>query len=496
MILFLRGHTYKYESEKVCRIFFPTAKIVFAAEDGPIPDPADPDRVTAEKTVTADGAVYTCTARVGGKTASASVREDPAKAELIEENALAAAMLQALEELTGIIPPWGILTGVRPSKLMRKLIAERGEENAVRSFQTELQVRPAKTELARRVALAENDAIALSAPESCSLYVSIPFCPTRCSYCSFVSHSIAQAKKLIPDYVRLLCEELQQTAGIIKDLGLRLETVYFGGGTPTSLSAKDLATLLDTVNAYFDIPHVREFTVEAGRPDTVDAEKLRVLKAGNVGRISINPQTFSDEVLNSIGRRHTAADTEEKYLLARSLGFDNINMDLIAGLTGDTPKGFAATVEKAISLAPENITVHTLALKRAATLVTGGGAAGNADHTPQMVEYANFALDKAGYAPYYMYRQSKSLGNLENVGWAKPGKACLYNIYMMEETHTVLACGAGAVIKLKQPCGPLIERIYNFKYPYEYISRFSELTERKKRIGEFYLQNGKEHTNG
>lgn len=494
MILFLRGHTYKYESEKVCRIFFPTAKITFAEENAP--EAADEDRVIAEKKETENGAVYACMAVVGGKTAFAAVKEDPSKAELIEENALAAAMLQALGELTGITPPWGILTGVRPSKLMRKLIAQRGEAQAVRSFQTELQVSPSKTELARRVALAENDAVALSRPDSCSLYVAIPFCPTRCSYCSFVSHSIASAKKLIPDYVRLLGEELRQTAAIVRELGLRLETVYFGGGTPTSLSAADLAALLDTVNASFDMTGLREFTVEAGRPDTVDEEKLRVLKNGNVGRISINPQTFSDAVLENIGRKHTAADIEEKYLLARKTGFDNINMDLIAGLAGDTPEGFAATVDRAITLAPENITVHTLALKRAADLVTGGGETGSADHTPQMVEYANAALSAAGYAPYYMYRQSKSLGNLENVGWTVPGKACLYNIYMMEETHTVLACGAGAVTKLKAPFGELIERIYNFKYPYEYISRFPELTARKAQIAEFYVQNRKEHTDG
>ena len=210
---------------------------------------------------------------------------------------------------------------------------------------------------------------------------------------------------------------------------------------------------------------------------------LRVLKAVGVKRISINPQTFSDAVLNAVGRRHTAAEIEEKYLLARSLGFDNINMDLIAGLPGDTPEGFAASVDKAVSLGPENITVHTLALKRAADLANG---APGADFTPQMVEYAGSALSAAGYGPYYMYRQSKSLGNLENVGWAKPGRDCLYNIYMMEETHSVLACGAGAVIKLRQPAGELIERVYNFKYPYEYISRFPELLARKARITEFY----------
>ena len=485
MILFLCGHTYKYESEKVCRIFFPTEKIVFAGEDA-AELPADEKRVYTRRAVADGRTVYACKAEICGKTAFAEVAETPAYAELIEENALAVAMVKALSELTGITPPWGILTGVRPSKLMRKLIAEKGEAGAVSSFETELMVSPAKTELCLSVAKAENEAIALSRDDSFSLYVSIPFCPTRCAYCSFVSHSIAQAKKLVPDYVRLLCEELNETADTAARLGLRPETVYFGGGTPTTLSAADLKTLTDTVNARFGAAACREFTVEAGRPDTVDEEKLRVLKEAGVSRISVNPQTFSDAVLQTIGRRHTVAETEETYALARRLGFGNINMDLIAGLPGDTPEGFRRSVDRAIALGPENITVHTLALKRAADLANG---APGADYTPLMVEYARSALSAAGYTPYYMYRQSKSLGNLENVGWARPGAACLYNIYMMEETHSVLACGAGAVTKLRQPRGEKIERIYNFKYPYEYISRFPELTARNARIAEFYEEN-------
>ncbi len=488
MILFLRGHTYKYESEKVCRIFFPTEKIVFREGEGSADDAADPRRVIAEKTE-ADGAVtYVCRAFIDGKTAEARVEETPAYAELIEENALAVAMVKALSQITGVTPPWGILTGVRPSKLMRTLIAEKGESGAVAAFTGELMVSPAKTDLCLQVARAENEAVALSRPDSYSLYISIPFCPTRCSYCSFVSHSIAQAKKLVPDYVRLLCEELRATAAIADRLKLKLETVYFGGGTPTTLSAADLETLLRTVNDHFDTAHCREFTVEAGRPDTVTAEKLAALKAGGVGRISINPQTFSDAVLERIGRKHTARDIEEKFALARSMGFDNINMDFIAGLPGDTLESFQNSINRAVDLGPENITVHTLALKRAADLANGSPGA---DLTPAMVEYAGAALSAAGYGPYYMYRQSKSLGNLENVGWAKPGYPCLYNIYMMEETHSVLACGAGAVIKLKEPSGPLIERIYNFKYPYEYISRFDELLERKAKIEEFYAAENK-----
>ncbi|MCH5197759.1 MAG: coproporphyrinogen dehydrogenase HemZ [Oscillospiraceae bacterium] len=487
MILFLLGHTYKYECEKVCRIFFPTEKIIFA--DGLSSSlPEDGKRVITEISKRGSFTDYICKAEINGKFSCHTVTEKSDKKGVIEENSLAAAMIKSLSEITGAVPPWGILTGVRPSKLMRKLIASGGEKEAKEIFSSELMVSDKKTQLAFDVAMAENEAIALSKPDSFSLYIAIPFCPTRCSYCSFVSHSVAQAKKLIPEYVKLLCEEIKQTSAYAKSLSLKLETVYFGGGTPTSLSADDIKKLLNAVNESFDAANCREFTVEAGRPDTIDEEKLRVLKNAGVGRISINPQTFSDEVLLNIGRRHKSCETEEKFLLARSLGFNNINMDFIAGLTGDTLQGFKNSIERALVLSPENITVHTLALKRASRMSAENEQTESALLTADMVEYSNSALSKSGYMPYYMYRQSKSLGNLENVGWTLPGRDCLYNIYMMEETHTVLSCGAGAVTKLKEPNGENIERIYNFKYPYEYISRFSELTDRKKYIEEFYLK--------
>lgn len=487
MILFLVGHTYKYESEKVCRIFFPTEKIIFA--DGLSASvPEDGKKVITEISQKGEFTDYICKAEINGKSACYTVTEKSDKKDVIEENSLAVAMIKALSDITGIVPPWGILTGVRPSKLMRKLIASHGEERAVEIFSSELMVNSKKTQLAFNVAAAENEAVALSKPNSFSLYIAIPFCPTRCSYCSFVSHSVAQAKKLIPEYVELLCEEIKQTANYAKSLSLKLETVYFGGGTPTSLGANDIEKILAAVGENFQVSSCREFTVEAGRPDTIDEEKLRVLKNAGVDRISVNPQTFSDEVLRNIGRQHKSRETEEKFLLARSLGFNNINMDLIAGLTGDTLESFTGSINKAMELSPENITVHTLALKRAARMSTDNERTESAEKTADMVELSNSALYKSGYLPYYMYRQSKSLGNLENVGWTKPGRACLYNIYMMEEIHTVLSCGAGAVTKLKEPDGENIERIYNFKYPYEYISRFSELTDRKKYIGDFYLK--------
>lgn len=499
MILSFSGHGHRYECEKICRIYFPTEKIVFAENDA-----AGDDSRTVRTYIESAGPnlLFRCDAVIDGKSracgfyAARPEETDAAAYDAACEKLLAKAMTRVLTDLTGIKPPWGILTGVRPAKLMRRYAAQYDEEEAQRRFTGFLQVSPEKAALACRVALAENEIAALSADNSFSLYVSVPFCPTRCAYCSFVSHSIAQAKKLIPDYVRLLCREIGQTALLAKELGLRLETVYIGGGTPTSLSAEDLKAVTDALNGAFDMKHAREFTVEAGRPDTVDREKLAVLKNAGVTRISINPQTFSDTVLERIGRRHTAAETLEKYQLAREMGFDNINMDLIAGLPGDTPQGFAETMDKAIGLAPENITVHTLALKRSSELSAAEKELPTSDSdgarrratlpTAEMLSYAAEVLPRAGYSPYYLYRQSKSAGNLENVGWTKPGRACLYNVFMMEEIHSVLAVGGGAVTRLADPRDGRIERVYNFKYPYEYINRFEEQSGRKQAIRAFY----------
>jgi oxygen-independent coproporphyrinogen-3 oxidase len=401
---------------------------------------------------------------------------------------MAVTLFDTLSRATGYRPQWGILTGVRPSKLMNRLIAQYGADGARKYFQKRLLVSPDKTALAFHVAHAEKRVMDTSRPESFSLYISIPFCPTRCSYCSFVSHSIAasKAKKLLPRYVELLCEELALTGRIASELGLRLETVYYGGGTPTTLDAEELLRLHAAVKEHFDLSTVREYTVEAGRPDTVTRERLEALKCMGATRISINPQTFSDEVLAEIGRSHTAQCAEAAFLLARAHGFSNINMDLIAGLPKDTPESFQTTLEKTLALDPESVTVHTLALKRSSTLVTRQQRSGDASLTGDMLARAQAALTTAGHFPYYMYRQSRCLGNLENVGWCRPGHEGLYNIFMMEECHTVLAAGAGAVTKLKAPHGEMIERIFNFKYPYEYNERFETLMQRKERIKQFY----------
>lgn len=485
MILYTDGHPFHYEMENLCRVFFPEEQIKTVAAD----EPGEPHVTTALRE-TLGGSKVSCEVFLEGERFCAEelIPAQQAQEEGECERRMAVVLFDVLSRATGYRPQWGILTGVRPSKLMNRLTGQYGAAGAQAYFQNRLLVSPEKTALAFDVAQAEKRIMDTSRPESFSLYLSIPFCPTRCNYCSFVSHSItaSKAQKLLPRYVELLCEELAITGRIASELGLRLETVYYGGGTPTTLAAEDLMRLHAAVEENFDLSTMREYTVEAGRPDTVTQERLEALKRMGVTRISINPQTFNDEVLQEIGRSHTAQCAQEAFLLARAHGFSNINMDLIAGLPKDTPASFCQTLDRTLSLDPESVTVHTLALKRSSTLVTNQQRAGDASLTGDMLASAQAALTAAGHFPYYMYRQSRCLGNLENVGWCKKGHEGLYNIFMMEECHTVLAAGAGAVTKLKAPHGDRIERIFNYKYPYEYNERFEQLMQRKERIKQFY----------
>ena len=487
MNLIIQNHTFQYEIEKLVRVFYPHTKITVTREAN-----GDPDLILTAMQPLSDGAKLFVKAALVQKELQkestvcfADVLDNESETDFLERK-LVLLLFHLLRELTGYMPPWGILTGVRPAKLMSRLIRDWGEEKAAAYFCDELLVTKEKTALACAVAKAEAPILASSRPESFSLYISIPFCPSRCSYCSFVSHSNDRAKKLIPGYMEHLLREIAQTGALANQLGLRLESIYIGGGTPTALEAQDITRITDCIRAHFDFFHLREYTIEAGRPDSVTKEKLLAIQNGGATRISINPQTFNDAVLREIGRKHTSAQTLDAMHLARELGFDNINMDLIAGLPTDTAESFQKTLETTLALKPENITVHTLALKRAATLVTEQLPIGDAAQTQQMLLLAADALTAAGYAPYYMYRQSNCIGNLENVGWAKKDRACLYNVYMMEECHTVLACGAGAVTKLCVPNSNNVERIFNFKYPYEYIDRFEELIARKDRVLSFY----------
>jgi len=475
MILKVINHTFEYDMKNLCTIFFPYEKIRHDGEEDIV--------VVTEKSgniLTADVKVYDKSLK---KVHTLNEGEDMAVA-------MSVLLYNTLSQIMGFKPPWGILFGVRPAKLMHRYHDMLGEEGVRNYFINEFLVTPEKTDLALKVMQNENKIIALSKKNSFSLYVSIPFCPTRCSYCSFVSHSIERTKKLIKPYVDLLVCELEQTGKIARDLNLRLESIYFGGGTPTTLESSDLLRLFSAIEKNFDLSSLREYTVEAGRPDTISTDKLSAIKSAGIDRISINPQSFSDKVLESIGRKHTAKQTLDAFELARKCGFDNINMDFIAGLPNDHLTSFKNSIDTAVKLGAESVTVHTLALKSGAYMVTRDRTLDLTDRleTSAMVDYANEALSAGGYYPYYMYRQSKSLGNLENVGWCKEGKDCLYNVFMMDETHTVLSVGAGAVIKLKNQENGKIERIYNYKYPYEYINDFENIKNRKRVIYDFFAE--------
>lgn len=486
MTLFCISHNYHYEIENVLRLFLPFQKLLVLKEKGELKD----NYLYTEKQEENGKTILISIFSYNGKTYNDKKEYfniTDGQAELY----LAGMVLEQFISEFKFKPNWGIVTGVRPSKLMASIIDEVGEEKARERFIEKYLAKPEKAELAFQVAKMEERIIKTATGDSFSLYISIPYCPTRCSYCSFVSHSISneKAKDLIPQYVEFLCEELKVTAKIAEQNGLCLKSVYWGGGTPTTLTSEQLDKILTVIEENFDLSNCIEYTVEAGRPDTITKEKLDTLKKHNVNRISINPQTFKNFVLKEIGRCHTAEETVEKYNLAREIGFNAINMDLIVGLPTDTIEGFKYSLEQAIALNPENITVHTLSLKRSSTIVTEDEK-GNLDATitSDMVEYAITRLTENGYKPYYMYRQSKSLGNLENVGWCKKDKECYYNVYMMSECQTVLSVGAGSVIKLKEPDGKHIERIFNFKFPFEYVSRFSELIERKDRINTFFKE--------
>lgn len=484
MYILTDGIASRYEYEKLARVFFPDQKMNESEAD-------DPRALRIE--VRWRGNSLSSRLKLGDSEFfdQAVAPPDREQDKNYCELTIAQLLCRQLIRLTGFNPPWGLLTGIRPMKLLRMLTREYGKEEAERRFKEDYLVSDKKLAISRRTIVGEDKILSLSRDNSFSLYISVPFCPSRCSYCSFVSQSIEHAAKLIPEYTELLVKELKITADIADFLGLHLESVYMGGGTPTTLSAEQLERVLTAAAESFrigDRGQLHEFTVEAGRPDTITPEKLAAIKRCGVGRISINPQTLNDGILRSIGRRHTVEQVYQAMDMAKAAGFENINMDLIAGLQGDTLESYMHTMDGVIALDPASITVHTLAMKRSASMVTGHIAQYNAEGelASRMLDYGEKRLTESGYDPYYLYRQSGMVGNLENVGWAKPGFEGAYNVFIMDETHTILAVGGGAVTKLKQPHVNNIERIFNYKYPYEYIAHFNEMIDRKKGIKEFY----------
>ena len=486
MKLCLIGNGFRYELENLCRLFYPFERIDVTAD---LPGAEEDFYALAVRRPEEGAVALTARFRCPGFDEEAAERLPVGSDDATCERRLAVLLFGLLCKATGARPPWGILTGVRPGKLMRRLSEDLGVEGAKAYFRDELLCRDKKIDLCLAAQAQEEAILATSRPDHFSLYFSVPFCPTRCSYCSFVSHSVERSFKLIEPYVERLCEELVATGMLAKKLGLKLSTVYMGGGTPTTLSAEQLDRVFGALAASFDLGTASEFTVEAGRPDTVTLEKLAAIKRGGATRISINPQSLNDRVLEAIGRRHTAQQALEAFALAQTQGFDNINMDLIAGLPADDEASFSRTLDGILALAPESVTVHTLSLKRASRMTVGGDrpAAERGAAAARMLTEASERLTRAGLRPYYLYRQSKTVGNLENTGYAKPGFESRYNVFIMDETHTILACGASAVTKLRAADGT-IERVFNFKYPYEYLSRFDEILARKGAVADFYAR--------
>lgn len=386
---------------------------------------------------------------------------------------------QVMKRRTGVTPPWGSLTGIRPTRLLyANLDKGMDMDAACDELRRVFDVSAEKTDILRRIVTVQRE-ISLPRPDETDIYIGIPFCVTRCAYCSFLSGEVGKGELLAP-YVNALCGEIDAALDLLEKTGLRPRAFYMGGGTPTSLPPALLSRVLKKAAPL--MAACREITVEAGRPDTIDREKLSVLRDSGVTRISVNPQTMHDETLRIIGRRHTAAQTEEAFYLAREMGFSHINMDLIAGLPGENTAMFAQTLAWLRSLGPESMTVHTLSIKRSSLLHLWQAQLPDGGMVADMVRAGAEAARGMGMQPYYLYRQKYMAGNQENVGYALPGHACLYNVDMMEETANVVALGAGAASKRLFPQQGYIRRAFNVSDIRQYIDRVDEMADRKAEL--------------
>ena len=484
---------YRYAAEQMMLTLFPGERPEYPEE---LPRTLEGEAAAALFTLEPAGDDALLTARVvwqgreaegGFPFPAGELNQDPRAVYHTVQHALKLAFYRAGTALLGFEPPWGALTGVRPVKLpTRALKAGASPEEARRELEEAYRVSPRRAKLALDCAQASLAAEAALGTGTVSVYVGVPFCPTRCAYCSFVSADVGRTMKLLEPYVEALLREIEATGRALKEAGLAVRTLYMGGGTPTTLSAGQLDRVLSACRLELPMEGCAERTVEAGRPDTITREKLEVLRAHGVGRVSINPQTLEDQVLRAIGRRHTAEDIYGAFALAREVGFEEINMDLIAGLPRDSYGGFCRTLEVVLAMAPENITVHTLALKKGSALMEKGGALPSGEETARMLEFSLDALEGGGYEPYYLYRQKYMSGSLENVGWTRPGRGSLYNIAMMEELHTVVSVGGGGITKLVDPAAGRILRLPNPKYPQDYLSSLDKVLAQKEELVRFY----------
>lgn len=475
MILHINGDINRYYVQTLCMIFFPGS--TFPDDEQPADDVPELT-VTVNKTET--GYSVNTFVKLGTNTAECE-KEATLRPDLTDERckkiAVGASVAGALGKLLEYRPTWGVLTGVRPTKVATEMLATGMSKTRVkRQLMSDYLLYAKKANLATEVALHEQKIIGTPSSADCSIYVSIPFCPTRCQYCSFVCYTSDKLLSLIPEYIDRLVSDLINLFAAIDRNGLNVKTVYIGGGTPSILEPDQLRKLLHVLADGIAGRNIEEFTCESGRPDTITKEKLQVIKEYGVGRISVNPQTLCEEVLQGIGRSHTVEDFYRSYNIAREVGIEAINTDLIAGLPGDTFSRFSASMEGIMALEPENITVHTFCVKRSAAWRQSNVYSLRGGDAGKCVDYAQIKSRENGYVPYYMYRQKNTVGNFENVGFSKPGYEGRYNIYMMEEVHSILSAGAGAVTKLvnlgvPELKKPVIKRIFNPKYPYEYLQR-------------------------
>ncbi|MBQ8397100.1 MAG: coproporphyrinogen dehydrogenase HemZ [Clostridia bacterium] len=491
MKLITEGDINPYYAQTLCMIFFPGAK--FGADGAD--DPNTPT-VTIRVTEIEGAARGTASIRIGDHCAESTRKFDyrpGMTAERVRKIAAGAAMLAAGEKFFGYRPSWGILTGVRPAKVATELLASGLTPGRARdALRRQYLLTPKKAALAVEVALREQKLIGEVSPRDCSVYVSIPFCPSRCAYCSFVSYTSPRLLSLIPEYLIRLCDDLEHTFAQIRRLGLRVRTVYIGGGTPTILDPAQLEMLLSTIARGVDIASLEELTLESGRPDTITREKMQVAADYGVTRVSVNPQSLDTAVLDRIGRAHSVDEFFAAFDAARQAGIPQINTDLIAGLPEDNFLKFSRTFDRVLELAPDNITVHTFCIKKAADILREGSGVYSlrGGDAGQCVDYSQIKAQEAGYFPYYMYRQKNTVGNFENVGFARDGAEGRYNVYMMEEIHSIFAVGAGAVTKMvhvrpKNPADTKIIRLAPPKYPYEYL-RSDHRAEHEARIDAFY----------
>ena len=487
MRLVFIGHDCRYAIEQSLLAFFPQERPVYEGEGEPWAEVKllEGKRFhTAVTTIAMDGKRARGAARAELKAIA-----DPYEQERTRQKILKLSFFKAAAALTGTVPPWGALTGIRPAKLAARLLAQgHTRRDTDRILRETYFVSPQRRRLCLDAAEASLRADRDLDERDISLYVGIPFCPTRCAYCSFVSNSVEKSFRLVEPFLETLGREIASAGAMVERLGLRVKSFYMGGGTPTTLSAGQMDRLLGQLEEHFDLSRLVERTVEAGRPDTITREKLEVLKAHGVDRISVNPQTMEDHVLRAIGRRHTAADIEATMEIVAAVGFPHVNMDLIAGLPEDTAEGFRRSLRRVLDFGTDNLTIHTLSLKKGSRITLEGTRSPSVEEVAAMLDYADPALRAAGFAPYYLYRQKYQSGSFENVGWCKTGGEGLYNIYIMEELHSILSMGAGGSTKMVDRRRNRIERAFNLKFPLEYIQRPEKVAENQRVFAAFCRQ--------